>query len=203
MGEPQLRLVLPDDDPPSAAPWAPAAPPVGVARADSGPAISAPGRPATTQASGPVSGPAAGATNTATSASGEGATSGPGAEPGVELELYGRPMTPAEKGLRLARHLAEMTADNWARPGGLGHGIIRGHPSSAGQHVAYVRSRAWVPQGLEGSAVSKAGALYGYTIGLAGVLAGNCIAWTFERPLRLFLACLVAGIALLIIALTW
>jgi hypothetical protein len=204
MGEPQLRLVLPDDPQP-VAPWSPAATPGGPARRVSGPAISVPATTATTPDSGPGSGPVAGATNTATSDPERGATSGPSAEAaaGFELELYGRPMTTTEKGARLVRHLAGMTAENLGRPGGLGHGIIRGHPSSAGQHLGYVRSRAWVPEGLEGGAVSKAGAVYGYTIGLAGVLIGNCITWTFERPLRLFLACLVVGVAVLIIALTW
>ena len=204
MAEPVLRLV-PDDEPHRVtAPWPPAARP-------SGPATKTvpPGPPS------PVVAPAGGPHSGATSPVPEGATNGhvasAASEPddrddapgGGELELYGRPKTAGERSWQLARHWAGMAAENAARPGGLGHGIIRGHPSSAGQHLGYVRSRAWVPERHEGGAASKAGAAYGYTIGLAGVFTGNTITWLFERPLRLVLFCLSTGIAVLIIAFTW
>jgi hypothetical protein len=60
-----------------------------------------------------------------------------------------------------------------------------------------------VPEEHDGALIGVLGAVYGYTLGLAGVTAGNTITWLFERPLRLFLAIALAGVLTLIIALTW
>jgi hypothetical protein len=129
-----------------------------------------------------------------------------GPAPGTAVELapmapLGRPMNAGELLARSVRHWMGLAAENATRPGGLAHGITAGSPPSAAQHLKYVKSRIWVPEGHPGGFIGPAGALYGRTLGLAGVTIGNGITWVFHKPLRLAALVLLGGIVALFVAL--
>jgi hypothetical protein len=195
MGEPALRLVLPGGDDGQVAPWAavPGRPPTWPATAGDDSQVA----PATSAA---TAGATAPATNGATSAGPGPAGVPPAAEavqddsPGaLELEPYGRAMSPAERAARLGRHWLAMARADAARPGGLGHAIWHGKPESLAELHRYTTSRAWVPEGHEGALVPAAGAVYGHTIAKGGAALGLFITWVTARMLRLTLFLLVTG----------
>lgn len=160
-------------------------------QADVAPAIGPPPATSSTEASRPAAAPAGPAASAAAGT------------PGGELEPYGRPMTALERSWRNARHWGGLARQGAASPGGLGHGIIHGRPESFAQQHAYVESRAWVPDGHEGTLLPALGAIYGHTIAKAGMGFGYGIAWVFARPMRLLLTCLVTGAAVVVVVLTW
>jgi hypothetical protein len=196
MGEPALRLVLPGDDDGQVAPWAAVAgrpatwPATGGDDSQVAPATSAATAGATTPA-----------TNGATTAGTEPAGAPPAAEavqddsPGaLELEPYGRAMSPAERAARLGRHWLAMARADVTRPGGLWHAVTHGKPESLAELHTYTTSRAWVPEGHEGALVPAVGAAYGHTVAKAGAALGLFICWVTARMLRLTLFLLVTGV---------
>lgn len=216
---PRLRLVRPDDadsggDPPTTS--------------DVGPANSGPST-ATDTAGGPVRGRATGPAGHHDRATGAQATISPGTAArtsdgpvaataneagkrteaanspaaGGELEPYGRPMTLVERSWRLARHWAASAREEAMRSGGLAHGLIHGRPESLAAQHAYVKSRAWVPDGHDGPLLPGLGAVYGHTLGRAGMCLGYAVAWVFARPMRLALVVVLASAFTLIVALAW
>jgi len=198
MADPVLRLV-----PPGGEPVRPPAPAPRQAGAD---AAGGPRPPATSD---PDVAPAA-AGDVAPPADSPAASGGPAAPPPAppaasatgagdvpevpQIELYGRPMTAGERGARLARHLTRKARDGAKRPGGLWHDIYHGKPESLAELHAYGDSRAWVPDGHEGSLVPAAGLTYNRTIATAGTAAGLAVIWVTGRMLRLVLFLFVAGI---------
>jgi hypothetical protein len=209
MGEPVLRLVIPE---PSggrgqAFRWP--------ATSQPAPAAAAPGEGATATATNgatpvaPISAtepwPAAtdGATTPATNAA-AGTATGPAADAAgdpaalPELRPVGRPMTAGERSARLARHWAASARAAAMRPGELPHAVWHGKPESLAELHHYAVSRAWVPDGHEGSLAPALGALYSHTVAKGGAALGLSIAWVTARALRLITFLLVAGLVVLI-----
>ena len=201
MGEPVLRLVIPDTED------------------DRG---QAPGWPATGQALAAEVAPAQGATNGVVSEATPAATSPsrsrwprtrPPRQPLTrmpsrlaaddaalpELEPIGRPMTAGERAARLARHWLASAREEAMRPGELPHAIWHGKPESLAEIHDYAVSRAWVPDGYEGSLAPALGALYSHTVAKGGTALGLSIVWVTARALRLTTFLLVAGVLVALI----
>lgn len=196
MGEPVLRLVIPDGE---------------------GDRAQAPGWPATGQSPAAAAAPAQGATNGATMAATITATepgppatdeattaatnaeAGTDADPAVddaalpELELIGRPMTAGERASRLARHWLTQARADVMRPGELAHAAWHGKPESLAELHDYAVSRAWVPDDYAGSLVPALGAFYSHTVAKGGTALGLGFIWIIQRALRLAVFLFVCG----------
>jgi hypothetical protein len=207
LGEPVLRLVIPDsgDDRGQGPGWpATGQPPT----ADVAPGQRATNGATNTAASGatpaaaiPAAEPEPGATNGATSpaAGPAGAPAGDVALP--ELKPIGRPMTAGERAARLARHWLSLALEDVARPGEMLHAAWHGKPESLAQIHDYAVSRAWIPDGHEGSLAPALGAAYTHTVAKGGTALGLFICWVTARLLRLTIFTFVCGVlAVLIIA---
>lgn len=106
-----------------------------------------------------------------------------------DAELSGSRMTGAERALMLSGHwfrLAAKTAGELtSNPGVIGSDP----PESWNEYRAYVKSRAWIPEGYEGRWLVVVPLAYYNTVGCVG-FAGDGIGWVFKRMFR-FVAALV------------
>lgn len=87
----------------------------------------------------------------------------------------------------------------WLDPGRLLHVLYHGRPGSMSEHMAYLKSAAWVPEEMTGrprAFLVAAGVAYHVIVAWPLKLAAKAIDSAADRPLRL------AGLALLVIALT-
>jgi hypothetical protein len=202
MGEPVLRLVIPDaeDDRAQAPGWPDTGQPPAATAAPAQGATN----PATAAATITAAEPGPPATDEATTAA-TNADAGTAAEPErwdgalPELEPIGRPMTAGERAARLTRHWLTQARADVMRPGELAHAVWHGKPESLAEIHDYAVSRAWVPDGYEGSLVPALGALYSHTVAKGGTALGLSIVWVTARALRLVTFLLVAGVLVALI----
>ncbi len=172
---------------PDATRWSPgAASCLGEAHRHAPPAPRPPTAPQVPAATPPPAAPPAAAVAAATAV---------GEVPAVELD--GRELALTEHAAVTARHWARQW---WAgavkavtKPGGAYHA----QPESFAMHDAYRRSRAWVPEGHDGSLIGPAGGAYHLTAAKFGLATGYAWAWIWARPLRLLIAAaILAGVVL-------
>ena len=100
------------------------------------------------------------------------------------------------------RAMAGAVRDLWLRPGRLLYVMWHGKPESMAEHRAYMKSRAWVPPGMDGGAekaVSIAGIAYHLIIARPLKAAAKTVDAAADRPLRLL--CLAAFVLVLIVLL--
>jgi hypothetical protein len=108
------------------------------------------------------------------------------------------PLTPAERTRLAVTHWAGTAANGagqlWLHPGRLGYALYHGKPNSMAERRAYVKSRAWVPPGLDGKAakvIAAEGIAFHWVAGLIQTLILALYA-ALDRQLRV--AGLIAGI---------
>jgi hypothetical protein len=198
MGEPVLRLVIPDtEDDRGQAPGWPA----------TGQALAAEVAPAQGASNGVVSEATPAATEPEPMATNEATTAATNADADLaaddaalpELGPIGRPMTAGERAARLTRHWLASAREEALRPGQLPHAIWYGKPESLAEIHDYAVSRAWVPDGYEGSLAPALGAIYSHTVAKGGTALGLSIVWVTARALRLTTLLLVAGVLVALI----
>ena len=168
-----------------------------------------PGNTPSPAAPGPVT--QAGNTKGGVTESTSGNTAAVTASPGTPGAVV--PMSPPERArlaaARWAGAAAEAARELWFRPGGLIHVIIHGRAETMTEHRDYVKSRAWVPDGMTGNAgkaVIAAGVLHHLLIGRPVKAAMKAVKFAAEkidqaadRPLRLYLtAALVVALFVLL-----
>lgn len=204
MGEPVLRLVMPEGDDSGQAPgW--------LAAGQPGAAVVAPAQGATDEAvtgatpaaTIPATEPWPAATDRATTAATNadpGTAAGPAADTAgdaaalPELQPIGRPMTVGERAARLARHWLTQARADVMRPGELAHAAWHGRPDSLAQVHEYAVSRAWVPDDYAGSLAPALGAFYSHTVAKGGTALGLGFIWIVQRALRLAVFLFVCGV---------
>lgn len=103
----------------------------------------------------------------------------------------------ARTGTALGYHVREL----WLNPGRLLHSLYHGKPGSMAEHMAYLKSAAWVPEEMAGKPrafLVAAGIAYHVLIAWPLKLAAKAIDSAADRPLRLaaFAAFLVLFIVL-------
>jgi hypothetical protein len=110
-------------------------------------------------------------------------------------------MRPAERARVTARRVAAAAYELWLHPDRLVHSLWHGRPESVAEHFAYMKSRAWVPEELEGrkaSFIAWAGLAYHVLIAWPLVSACKIVHAAAVRPLRfLCLAALVIPVLLI------
>lgn len=110
--------------------------------------------------------------------------------PGSDLD--GDLMSPVGRGLVLARHWMAQAAEGAREVTHTPGGILAIKPQSFAEYRTYVRSRAWVPDGVEGGPVVWVPVAYYNTVGNVLVLAGGAVIWLAGRFLHFAVAVLVA-----------
>ena len=102
------------------------------------------------------------------------------------------PLTVAERAGTAARRAADGTAnvvrELWLHPDRLLHVMWHGKPESMAEHRAYIKSRAWVPPGMDGkpeSAAIGAGLFYHLIVARPLKAAAKSVDAAADRPLRL------------------
>jgi hypothetical protein len=78
-----------------------------------------------------------------------------------------------------------------------------GKPESMAEHRAYMKSRAWVPPGMDGGAekaVTGAGLFYHLIIARPLLAAANTVAAAAVRPLRLLCLTVLAVVLIVLLA---
>jgi len=103
---------------------------------------------------------------------------------------------------RAGNAVAEAARELWLHPDRLLYVMWHGKPESMAEHRAYMKSRAWVPPGMDGKpgkAVTGAGLFYHLIIARPLLAAANTLGAAAVRPLRLL--CLVVFIVLLVVLL--
>ena len=111
-------------------------------------------------------------------------------------------LVPLSAASRVGAALARHAADLWLHPDRLLYVMWHGKPESMAEHRAYMKSRAWVPPGMDGGAekaVTGAGLFYHLLIGRPLLAVANTVGGAAVRPLRLL--CLLAFVAALIVLL--
>ena len=94
----------------------------------------------------------------------------------------------------------EAVRELWLHPDRLLYVMWHGKPESMAEHRAYMKSRAWVPPGMDGGAekaVSIAGIAYHLIIARPLKAAAKTVDAAADRPLRLL--CLAAFILALLV----
>jgi len=89
----------------------------------------------------------------------------------------------------------------WLDPGRLLHSLYHGKPGSMAEHMAYLKSAAWVPEEMTGRPrrfLIVAGIAYHVLIGWPLKLAAKAIDSAADRPLRL-LALVIFAVALIVL----
>lgn len=116
------------------------------------------------------------------------------------------PMRRAERAGAVTRRagsaVAEAARELWLHPDRLLYVMWHGKPESMAEHRAYMKSRAWVPPGMDGGAekaVTGAGLFYHLLIARPLLAAANTVAAAAVRPLRLL--CLAVLVLVLIVLL--
>ena len=163
------------------------------------------GDPVTTSATGPVTAPLPVTEAVTLPVQPSGVTGNPedatGCEPGAEVTPLPVPLSPVERTRLAVAHWAGIAVNGagqlWLHPGRLGHTLYHGKPSSMAEHVAYVKSRAWVPPELDGKLaafIAGAGIVF-YSIAALAQIPLLILKAALDRMLRL------TGLAVLLIAL--
>lgn len=100
-----------------------------------------------------------------------------------DAQLGGERMTGLERACVLAGHVIRLAADNTRRIFADLGGIGADPPESWVEYRAYVKSRAWVPEGCEGGWIVWVPVAYYNSLGCVG-FAFDGVAWLFKRMLR-------------------
>jgi hypothetical protein len=103
---------------------------------------------------------------------------------------------------RWAGPVVEAVRELWLHPDRLLYVMWHGKPESMAEHRAYMKSRAWVPPGMDGGAekaVTGAGLFYHLLIARPLLAVANTVGAAAVRPLRLL--CLAVLITVLIVLL--
>lgn len=114
-----------------------------------------------------------------------------------DADLGGSRMTGPERALVLAGHwfrLAAKTArELTSNPGGIGSDP----PESWAEYRAYVRSRAWIPEGYEGGWLVWVPLAYYNTLGNLGFVSDG-IGWVFKRMFRFVVAVVLVAVVVVL-----
>lgn len=113
--------------------------------------------------------------------------------PGSDLD--GDSVSPAGRALEVARHWVTQAAGGARQVTATPGGVFAAKPPSFAEYRAYVRSRAWVPEGYERGWLIWLPVAYYNTVGNAGVLIGYAVAWLTGRLLHFLIAVAVTAIA--------
>ena len=103
-------------------------------------------------------------------------------------DLDGDRMSTAERGLVVVRHWVTQASDGAHQVTSTPGGVLAARPPSFTEYRAYVRSRAWVPEGYERGWLIWVPVAYYNTVGNAGVLTGLSIQWLTGRMLHFHIA---------------
>lgn len=98
-----------------------------------------------------------------------------------DADLSGDRMSRSEWALVLVRHWAVQAAEGARQVTSTPGGVFAAKPPSFAEYRAYVRSRAWVPDGYEKGWLIWLPLAYYNTLGNAGVLGGYAIACLMSR----------------------
>lgn len=126
------------------------------------------------------------------------AVTGSGNEPEAETETGKGAVIPVRRAERAGNALCRHAAELWLHPDRLLHSLYHGRPGSMAEHMAYLKSAAWVPEEMTGrprAFLVIAGIAYHVLIAWPLKLAAKAIDSAADRPLRL------GGLAVLVIAL--
>lgn len=107
-------------------------------------------------------------------------------------------LVPLSAASRASAALCRHARGLWLDPGRLLHSLYHGKPGSMAEHMAYLKSAAWVPEEMTGRPrefLAAAGIAYHVLIAWPLKLAAKAIDSAADRPLRL------AGLAVLVLAL--
>jgi hypothetical protein len=102
-------------------------------------------------------------------------------------------VAPVSGAARGAAVVANVVRELWLHPDRLVHSLWNSHPGSMADHYAYMTSREWVPESLEGKEaafVAYAGLAYHILIGVPLLALSKALGAAAVRPLR-FLAFVV------------
>jgi hypothetical protein len=117
-----------------------------------------------------------------------------------------RPVTVPERAAgaigRAGTGVLEAVRELWLHPDRLLYVMWHGKPESMAEHRAYMKSRAWVPPGMDGGAekaVTGAGLFYHLLIARPLLAVANTVGAAAVRPLRLL--CLAVLVTVLIVLL--
>ncbi|WP_329521106.1 hypothetical protein [Spirillospora sp. NBC_01491] len=91
----------------------------------------------------------------------------------------------------LVRHWSRQALDGAQQKTSHPKSVYAAKPPSFAEYRAYVRSRAWLPEGYERGWLVWVPLTYYVTVGAAGVLLGLGTAWLFSRVLHFNIAVLV------------
>lgn len=141
-----------------------------------------------------------GDTSTAPGADAQGDTESPRAP--VSVSPATSALAPLSVGRRTGTALRHHAAGLWLDPGRLLHSLYHGRPGSMAEHMAYLKSAAWVPEEMTGrprAFLVIAGIAYHVLIAWPLKLAAKAIDSAADRPLRL--AALAVLVILLIVLL--
>lgn len=110
-----------------------------------------------------------------------------------DTQMIGDRLTAVDRVLMLIRHWTQLAND-----GARSAGVLAAQPESFAQYRAYVRSRAWLPEGYDRGWLVWVTVAYYNTLGTAGVAGGYAIAWLFGRVLHFNVAVTVTAAAALL-----
>jgi hypothetical protein len=117
------------------------------------------------------------------------------------------PMRRAERAGAVARRggsaITEAVRELWLHPDRLLYVMWHGKPESMAEHRAYMKSRAWVPPGMDGKpekAVIGAGLFYHLIIARPLKAAAKTVDAAADRPLRLLCLAVLAVVLIVLLA---
>lgn len=95
---------------------------------------------------------------------------------------------PMSAAVRASTALRYHARELWLNPGRLLHSLYHGKPGSMAEHVAYLKSAAWVPEEMTGrprAFLAAAGIAYHVIVAWPLKLAAKAVDSAADRPLRL------------------
>lgn len=118
-----------------------------------------------------------------------------------------RPVTVPERTAGVVKRAGtaalEAVRELWLHPDRLLYVMWHGKPESMAEHRAYMKSRAWVPPGMDGKpgkAVIGAGLFYHLIIGRPLLAVANTVGGAAVRPLRLLCLAVLAVVLFVLLA---
>lgn len=130
-----------------------------------------------------------------------------GTEVTVPVPAGARPVTVPERAAgavkRAGTGALEAARELWLHPDRLLYVMWHGKPESMAEHRAYMKSRAWVPPGMDGGAekaVIGAGLFYHLVIARPLKAAAKTVDAAADRPLRLLCLAVLAAALIFLLA---